>query len=132
MKSLPEEETDNEGSETDSGEDDDKPSGRTAPGLLTSDSDIPPSPFITRSRKAKKEKKGREPFHKDFKGEGVVYHPEEINVLSKKLRLLAADFFAGNTTVGNELGHVLDALLRFKQLTRKAYTNIIARLAASL
>ena len=38
-------------------------------------------------------------------------------------------FFAGNTTVRNELVHVLDALLRLKQLTRKEYTNITARLA---
>ena len=46
----------------------------------------------------------------------------------KKLQLLAAEFFAGNTTVRNELVHVLDALLKLKQVTRKEYTNIIARL----
>ena len=49
-----------------------------------------------------------------------------------KLQLLAAEFFAGNTTVRNELVHVLDALLRLKDLTRKDYTNITVRLVASL
>ena len=73
--------------------------------------------------------KDREPFNKGF---GVVYLPGDINGLAKKLYLLAADFFAGNTTVRNELVHVLDAFLRLKQLTRKEYTDITARLAASL
>ena len=44
----------------------------------------------------------------------------------------AAEFFVGNTSVKNELVHVLDALLRLKQLTRKEYADITARLAASL
>ena len=59
-----------------------------------------------------------------------MYLPGDISGLAKKLQLLAADFFAGNTTVRNELVHVLDALLRLKQLTRKGCTNITARLAA--
>ena len=50
----------------------------------------------------------------------------------KKLHLLAAEFFAGNTSVRNELVHVLDALLRLKQSTHKVYADITARLAASL
>ena len=58
-----------------------------------------------------------------------MYLPGDINGLVKKLQLLAAELFAGNTTVGNELVHVLDALLRLKQLIRKEYTNITARLA---
>ena len=45
---------------------------------------------------------------------------------------LPAELFAGKTTVRNEMVHVLDPLLRLKQLTRKEYTNITARLAASL
>ena len=60
----------------------------------------------------------------------MVYLPGDINGLAKKLQLSAAEFFAGNITVRNELVHVLDALLRLKQLTRKEYTNITARLAA--
>ena len=61
-----------------------------------------------------------------------MYLPGDLNGLAKKLQLLAAEFFAGNTTVRNELVHVLDALLRLKQLTRKEYADISARLAASL
>ena len=45
------------------------------------------------------------------KGDGVVYLPGDINGLTKKLYLLAAEFFAGNTPVRNELVHVLDACL---------------------
>ena len=86
-----------------------------------------PSPVRTRY-KAKKEK-DREPFYKGF---GVVYVPGDINGLTKKLQLLAAEFSTGNTTVRNELVHVLDALFRLKQSTRKEHTNITARLAASL
>ena len=59
-----------------------------------------------------------------------MYLPGYINGLAKKLQLLAAEFFAGNTTVRNELVHVLDALFRLKQLTRKEYMNITTRLAA--
>ena len=61
-----------------------------------------------------------------------MYLPADINGLTKKLQLLAAGFFASKTTDRNELVHVLDALLRLKQLTRKEYTNITTRLAASL
>ena len=61
-----------------------------------------------------------------------MYLPGDINGLTKKLHLLAAEFFAGNSTVRDELVHVLDALLRLKQLTRKEYTDITARSAASL
>ena len=61
-----------------------------------------------------------------------MYLPGDINRLTKKLHLLALEFFVGNTSVRNELVHVLDASLRLKQLTRKDYADIIARLAASL
>ena len=47
-----------------------------------------------------------------------MYLPGDINDLAKKLHLLASEFIAGNTTVRNELVHILDALLRLKQLTR--------------
>ena len=65
-------------------------------------------------------------FIKVTKGDGVVYLPGDINGLTKKLHLLAAEFFAGNTAVRNELVLVLDALLRVKTID----TNITARLAA--
>ena len=46
-----------------------------------------------------------------------MYLPGDINGLPKKLQ-----FFAGNTTVRNELVHVLDALLRLKQIdTSRVY-----------
>ena len=92
----------------------------------------PPSPAHTRSHGKAKKAKDRKHFDKGYKGEGVVYLPGDINGLINKLQLLVAEFFADNTTVRNELVHVSDALLRLKQLTRKEYTNITARLAASL
>ena len=61
-------------------------------------------------------------------GSGVVYLPGDISGLSKKLELLTAEFFAGNTTVRNESVYVLDALLRLKKLTKKGYTEITNRL----
>ena len=61
-------------------------------------------------------------------GKGVIYLPGDISGLSKKLELLTAEFFAGNTTVRNELVYVLDALLRLKKRTKKEYTEITARL----
>ena len=73
--------------------------------------------------------KDRGAFYKGYKGERVVYLPGDINGPASKLQLIAAEFFAGNTTVRNESVHVLDALLRLKQVTRKEYTNIAARLA---
>ena len=74
-------------------------------------SDIPPpSPVRTRYGKARKEKERELPY-KGYKGVGVVYLPGDINGLARKLQLLAAEFFAGNTTVRNEFVHVLDALL---------------------
>ena len=91
----------------------------------------PPSPAHTRARASRKAKNAKERKH-PYEGYGVVYLPGDINGLTKKLHLLAAEFFADNTTVRNELVHVLDALLRLKQLMRKEYTNITARLATSL
>ena len=122
--------------EQDSGRDGDSQDIETAPvwSLSTSSPKVqgelssfiePPSPAHTRSYGKAKKIKVRGAFYKGFsKGEGVVYLPGDINGLAKKLQLLAADFFAGNTTVRNELVHVLDAS------TRKEYTNITARLAA--
>ena len=61
-----------------------------------------------------------------------MYLPGDINGLTKKLHLLAAEVFASNTSDRNELVRVLDALLRLKQLTHKEYADITACLAASL
>ena len=100
---------------------------------MSSDSGIMspgPSPAHARSHGEFKKEKVRGAPYKGYKGEGVVYLPGDKNGLAKKLQLLPAEFFAGNTTVRNELVHVLDALLRLKQLTRKEYTNITTRLAA--
>ena len=128
-ESIPEEESeDTDGTETDSMED----SSELAPVLMSSDSSIlspGPSPARTRSYGKARKTKDRGAFYKGWKGEGVLYLPGDINGLAKKLQLLAAEFFAGNTTVRNELVHVLDALLRLKQVTRKECTNITARLA---
>ena len=116
-ESVPEEKSeDTDCTETDSMED----SSELAPVLMSSDSSIM-SPGPSPSH--------RGAFYKGWKGDGVVYLPGDINNLARKLQLLAAEFFAGNTTVRNELVHVLDALLRLKQVTRKEYTNITARLA---
>ena len=102
--------------------------------ILSSDISSPgtsdiPSPVHTSSCGKAKKTKEREPF---YKGYVVVYLPGHISGLAKKFQLLAAEVFAGNTTVRNELVHVLDALFRLKQLTRKEYADITARLAASL
>ena len=60
-----------------------------------------------------------------------MHLPGKIKGLTDKLLLLSAEFFTGNTTVRNELVHVLDALLRLKQLTRREYTDISNRLASA-
>ena len=93
----------------------------SSPNILSSDSsilspDIPPSPAHAYSHGKPKKMRDREPFYKGYKGEGVVYLPGDINRLVRKLQLLAAELFAGNTTVRNGLVHALDALLRLKQL----------------
>ena len=129
-ESIPEEESEGtDGTDTDSMGD----ISESSPVILTTDSGIlspGPSPAHTRSYGKARKTTVTGAFCKGYKGEGVVYLPGDINGLAKKLQLLAAEFFAGNTTGMNDLVHVLDALLRLKQLTRKEYTNITARLAA--
>ena len=83
----------------------------SSPGILPSDSVILsqgssiPSPAHTRSYGKAKKTKDRETF---YKGYGVVYLPGDIKRLTKKLHLLSAEFFAGNTTVkiGSCIGRV--------------------------
>ena len=94
--------------------------------------DVPSSPARTRPYGKAKNAKDRGAPYKGYKGDGAVYLPGDTNGLTQKLHLLATEFFAGNTTVRNELVHVLNAFLRWKQLTRKEYVDITARLAASL
>ena len=50
----------------------------------------------------------------------------------EEIAFIICRVFAGNTTVRNELVHILDALFRLEQLTRKEYADITARLTASL
>ena len=104
--------------------------GESANILSSGTSDIPPSPAHTRSYGKAKKTKDRETSNKGY---GVVYLPGDISGLTKKLHSLAAEFFAGNTTVRNDLVHVLDALLILKQLTRKEYAvpHLIAHIVAS-
>ena len=76
-------------------------------------SDLPPPPFVGKTRKRRKT---IEAFYKVY---GVVYLPGDTKGLTDKLHLLSAEFFAGSMTGKNELVHVLDALLRLKALTRR-------------
>ena len=127
-KIVEEESEDSEGTDSASSSAKSSPANTRKACSRTLPPDRPPSPspesspLHTRSYgKARKMKDGGR-FYKDFKCEGVVYLPGDINGLARKLQLLAADFFAGNTTVRTELVHVLDALLRLKQVE---YTNIV-------
>ena len=98
---------------------------RTPPDFVPA-SDFSPPTFVVKTRKRRKT---REAF---YKGYGVVHLPGDIMGLIGRLHLLSAEFFAGNTTVRNELVHVSEALLRLKQLTRGEYTDINNRLASAL
>ena len=66
-----------------------------------------PSPVHTHFHGKANKTKDREPFYKGF---GVVYLPGDINRLTKKLHLLAAEFFAGNTTVRNAFGSCIGCI----------------------
>ena len=97
---------------------------RTPPDFVPA-SDFSPPPFVGKTRTRRKT---REAFYKVY---GVVYLPGDIKGLTDKLHLLSAEYFAGNTTVRNELGYVLDAMLKVKQLTRREYADINNRLASA-
>ena len=65
---------------------------------------LSPPPPPARSHGKAKTTKDRETFYKGF---GVVYIPGNINELTRKLHLLGADFFAGNTTrIGSCIGRI--------------------------
>ena len=113
-ESIPEEESgDTDGTDTDSMADIIEPA-ILSPVIMSSDSGITspgPLPAHTLSYGKTRKTKDRGAPYKGWKGQGVVYLPGDIYGLAKKLQLLAAEFFADNTTVRNELVHVLDALL---------------------
>ena len=60
----------------------------------------------------------------ETKGKGIQFLPSTIKELFEKLKLLAAEFLAGNTTTRNELVAVLDQLLQRNSITEKEYTAI--------
>lgn len=57
-------------------------------------------------------------------GEGIYFLPGDIKSLSSKLKLLLAEFRAGNTSTRNEIVFILDELLRRKRISRKEYVEI--------
>ena len=58
------------------------------------------------------------------KGKGIQFLPSTIKELFVKLKLLAAEFIAGNTTTRNELVAVLDQLRERGLISEKEYTTI--------
>ena len=90
--------------------------------------DVPPSPAKTRSYGKAKKTKDREPFCKGF---GVVYLGK-YKQAHKEIAFISCRVLCRYTTVRNKLVHVLVALLRLKQLTRKDYTDITTCLPALL
>ena len=58
-------------------------------------------------------------------GSGITsFLPGTIKGLLDKLKLLSAEFIAGNTTTRNELVAILDQLLKRGHITEKQYTSI--------
>ena len=72
---------------------------RTTPSKILSHEPSTNSRSALFSGKAKNTKKAAPPL---YKGRGVVYLPVDIKGVARKLHLLAADFFVGNTTVRDE------------------------------
>ena len=62
--------------------------------------------------------------NKKKNGEGIVFLPKDIKGLWQKLKLLGAEYRAGNKTTRNELVAVLDELKRQGGITEEEYTNI--------
>ncbi len=60
----------------------------------------------------------------DKNGSGIVFLPKDIKGLWEKLKLLGAEYRAGNKTTRNELIAVLDELKRQGGITAEEYTNI--------
>ena len=67
----------------------------------------------------------RDSLSSDHAGSGVVFLPGDIKGLKTKLKLLLAEFRAGNTTATrNEIIPILDELLRRRQISRIEYNDI--------
>ena len=63
--------------------------------------------------------------HQQSGGDGIHFLPGDIKGMKTKLRLLLAEFRAGNTVATrNEIVSILDELLRRRQISRKEYTDI--------
>lgn len=72
----------------------------------------------------KEEEEGDDNDNNDKGGSGIQFLPSTIKGLFEKLKLLAAEFIAGNTNTRNELIAVLDQLRNRSLITEKEYTTI--------
>ena len=69
----------------------------------------------------------------DVKGEGVIYLPSTIKALEDKLKVLLAEYNAGNqTSTRNEIIPIADALLKRKAITQGEYKDINTFLSSRL
>ena len=60
----------------------------------------------------------------------VAFLPGDLAGLQTKMKLLLAEFLAGNETTKNELVHVLDELKRRRKISNNDYTKINSLLAS--
>ena len=65
-----------------------------------------------------------EELKKKKDGTGIVFLPKDIKGLWQKLKLLGAEYQAGNKTTRNEFVADLDELKRRGDITEEEYTNI--------
>ena len=69
----------------------------------------------------------------DVKGEGVIYLPSTIKALEDKLKVLLAEYNAGNqTSTRNEIIPIADELLKRKAITQGEYKDINTFLSSTL
>ena len=87
-----------------------------------------PTTLRGRANKSDKWKKIQKPIweeeEKKKKGSGITFLPKDIKGLWQKLKVLGAEYRAGNKTTHNELVAVLDELKRQGGITEEEYTNI--------
>ena len=55
---------------------------------------------------------------KEKKGEGISFLPSDIDTLHEKLKLLLAEFNAGNRATRNQIVAIVDNLIKRKQMTK--------------
>lgn len=66
-------------------------------------------------------------------GEGIIYLPSTIKAMEDKLKVLLAEYNAGNqTSTRNEIVPIADALLKRKAITRGEYKDINSFLSSTL